>query len=301
MHPIFYFIFFFLALGVYSLIAKTIAMMRSASGVSAMDVSDLLACVFLTGFPSGLLALVLEGEKSRSLAPGFEVLAVAAVAMAVSLVIRSRAGGGAGASPQAVDVATLERRKEITGNIGRYFGLSPKAIDTGSASSASQWKKVPGLFFVPFIMFGAIGLGFGGMSLWQGIRCKSWPHTDGVITSSNIERHHSTGRHSHDVWGVKISYDYKVAGVSYTGTRVAFGMEESSAAHAQSFVVRYPPGKSVPVFYSPGDPESAVLETGVFGGVFIWLGVGGLFLVVGIGGLAVRHRKLKTLELMTAA
>jgi hypothetical protein len=77
-------------------------------------------------------------------------------------------------------------------------------------------------------------------------------------------------------------------------------MEESSAAHAQSFVGRYPPGKSVPVFYSPGDPENAVLEAGVFGGVWISLGVGGLFIVFGVGTLVVRHRKLKTLRSVTA-
>jgi len=152
---------------------------------------------------------------------------------------------------------------------------------------------------VPFLMFGVIGLGLGGVNLWQGIRCKSWPRADGVIMSSNIERHPNAGAHSGDVWGVNIEYIYKVAGVSYTGTRVAFGMEESSAAHAQNFAGRYPPGKSVPVFYSPGDPENAVLETGIFGGVWISLGVGGLFMVFGVGALVVRHRKLKTLESMT--
>lgn len=149
-----------------------------------------------------------------------------------------------------------------------------------------------------FILFGVIGLGFGSVSLWQGAQSKIWPHTDGVITLSSIE--HSTGRHPGDVWGVNISYDYKVSGVSYTGTRVAFGMEESSESHAQSFVDRYPAGKKVPVFYSPSNPEIVVLETGIHGGTWIGLGVGGVFLAFGAGGLIIRRRKLRAPESITA-
>jgi len=128
MHPIFYFIILFLALGIFSLIAKIVVMLHSTSGVSAMDVSDLLASVFLTGFAGGCGLLVLENEHSHSLVPGFAVLAVAAVVMAVSIAIRSFAGGVKGTNTQTIDVTGLERRKAI--------------VEKSSATPAKVWRRL---------------------------------------------------------------------------------------------------------------------------------------------------------------
>src|SRR5271155_3144115 len=96
-------------------------------------------------------------------------------------------------------------------------------------------------FSIPFILFGVIGLGFGIRDIVQGIRSGQWPHVDGVVESAEMVTHHHTGRHGGGTtFAAVIHYDYQVAGTKYPGSRVCYGGYESSAAHAQAIIDRYP-------------------------------------------------------------
>ena len=50
-------------------------------------------------------------------------------------------------------------------------------------------RIIPTMFFSPFILFGIVALGYGVVTLWQGVRCESWPHTDGTILAAAAVSH----------------------------------------------------------------------------------------------------------------
>lgn len=108
------------------------------------------------------------------------------------------------------------------------------------------------LFFI-----GIIILFFGITDSVRDYNDQHWPSTDGVIRSAKIFQ--SMDWHN---YYAAILYDYKVAGFSYSSSRVTFGDFWYASGRAASVFGRYPQGKSVTVFYNPSDPQIAVLETG---------------------------------------
>ena len=135
------------------------------------------------------------------------------------------------------------------------------------------------IFLWLFVLIGLGAMGAGAWNLFQSFRCTRWPVTEGVITTAKVTR--SSSGKGGDTYGASIAYDYKVAGTFHTSTRLAFGAVNSSRARAQAVLDRYPVGKKVRVHYAPGDPEEAVLETGVHGGTWICFGVGTVFVLAG--------------------
>ncbi len=121
-------------------------------------------------------------------------------------------------------------------------------------------------------------LATSSIDLWQSIRCKDWPQTDGIILGSQV-----VGERTKPRYHPAVSYDYKVGGVPYVSTRISidapFG---ASAEDAQEVVARYARGKRVRVFYSPTHPEKAVLEPGIFGHTWGGLGAGVMALIISV-------------------
>ncbi len=84
-----------------------------------------------------------------------------------------------------------------------------------------------------------------------------------------------------------MTYEYIVEGIPFEGDRIFFGKAGSGDRSTEEKIVwRYPAGKSVHVYYKPGNPEVCVLEPGktgksklliIFGMIFL---LAGLFLVV---------------------
>jgi Protein of unknown function (DUF3592) len=136
------------------------------------------------------------------------------------------------------------------------------------------------LFCGLFILMGVGAIGAGGWILVQGLRCEFWPTTDGVIQTAEMNYH--SGNHGGVTYSADVTYKYQVAGVNYTGTRLAFGQMSSSSEYARRILDRYPVGQKVSVHYSPGKPEQAVLETGIHGGTWLCLGVGTVFVLAGV-------------------
>ncbi len=130
------------------------------------------------------------------------------------------------------------------------------------------------------LLVGAIGIGSGLWTLFQSVRCERWPTTEGVIKQASIR---PFGKRSE----ASISYNYQVAGIPYTSTRLAFGEDMN---RGERVVQRYPVGKNVSVHYSPHKPQEAVLETG-HGGRWTPLGVGTFF--VGFGWMFLYFEKVQ--------
>jgi hypothetical protein len=100
---------------------------------------------------------------------------------------------------------------------------------------------------------------------------------EGFITSAEMTT--EDGGEGGSTHGAKVSYEYRVGGRDYTGTRVCFGDYTSDdGKHAVKILARYQTGTKATVFYDSNKPERAVLETGIHFGAWISLGVGTLFL-----------------------
>ena len=123
-------------------------------------------------------------------------------------------------------------------------------------------------------------VGWGGWTLIKSIRTNDWPVTEGVIQSARQKEHSDNDGSS--TYSAEVTYTYQIAGISYTGDKIAIGQMSSSAAYAQSVLSRYPVGQKVSVHYSPTDPAQAVLETGIHGGTWICFAVGTVFALFGI-------------------
>jgi hypothetical protein len=148
-----------------------------------------------------------------------------------------------------------------------------------------------GLLYALISMIGLLAFSYGAHELFMGLQSLHWLRTDGVIQS--IKMSHEGGGHVGYTDGVKVAYEYRVGGSNYTGTRICFGDYQSGdARHARNMIARYQPNAKTTVFYDPGKPESAVLETGVHGGVWLGLGMGALFLVVGGFGFSKSRTKV---------
>ena len=135
------------------------------------------------------------------------------------------------------------------------------------------------IFLSILILAGVVVVGRGVWNLFCGLRCESWPTADGVIDQA--EMNSQTNPKSGVTYSADLSYHYQVAGISYSGTRLGFGMMFSTATYAQRILDRYPIGARVRVHYLPGDPEQAVLETGIHGGIWFSFGVGAAIILLG--------------------
>ena len=137
-----------------------------------------------------------------------------------------------------------------------------------------------GWFLWIFIIAGMGILGAGVWNLVRSVRSESWPTAPGLVLSSRMEQHHS--HKGGTSYSASIGYDYVVAATHFDGTRVAFGSMSASAAYARAILDRFPVGKTVPVYYSPGDPQDSVLEPGIHGGTWLCFGVGSVFVLAGM-------------------
>jgi hypothetical protein len=99
------------------------------------------------------------------------------------------------------------------------------------------------------------------------VKSKSWLTTEGQVTAATAEH---TGRYR---WTPKITYAYRVNGVEYTGSRVAFDYFDSySLQEANEMLERYQANAPAKIFYDPEQPQESTLEQihrGASGGLFI--------------------------------
>lgn len=101
----------------------------------------------------------------------------------------------------------------------------------------------------------------------EALRSTHWPHTEGQIVSSKMAfRQRIAGRHprgGRKGSGVKLLYEYKVNGNTYTSDRIHFVRTYSSMSSASRRLSEYPVGKRVLVYYNAHEPSKAILEPGL--------------------------------------
>ncbi|MFB3828431.1 MAG: DUF3592 domain-containing protein [Bryobacteraceae bacterium] len=118
---------------------------------------------------------------------------------------------------------------------------------------------------------------------------KTWPSVSGTILEAGVVRKVSKDEEGNESVGyaLAVTYQYAVAGQSYTGTRIALA-ETTHGSHkaAENQLAKYPLGGTVQVKYDPAAPGSALLEeSGALLG-WIFAGIGIVIAVIGIVLLA---------------
>jgi uncharacterized protein DUF3592 len=120
------------------------------------------------------------------------------------------------------------------------------------------------------------GLAFGGgRSIYRAHVSQRWPSTQATIVSSSVERIRSRRSVS---FVPRVSYEYKVAGKTYTSETLAFGAAESGGGveDANSLVHQYPKGATVQIHYAPDDASLACLDCGAVAIADYVIALGGL-------------------------
>ena len=105
-----------------------------------------------------------------------------------------------------------------------------------------------------------------------------WPRTSATVLSSSVQWIPTGGLRGYHK--PSISFQYSVAGQTYTSTQYETGQDYWSligrTVDAEQAVQRFPAGVKTTAYYDPGDPSYAVLHPGLpFGFVAV-----GLFLVL---------------------
>ena len=96
-----------------------------------------------------------------------------------------------------------------------------------------------------------------------------WPFVQGTVVSSSVKRHYSSVKRHYSTqtsFEAKVAYKYIVDDIPFEGDRIFFGKAGSIDRSTEEKIVRlYPAGKSIHVYYKPGNPKVCVLEPGKAG------------------------------------
>ena len=149
------------------------------------------------------------------------------------------------------------------------------------------------------ILFSLVPLGIAGFGTWgltvcllaiaRGIKSKSWPTADGIITATRFKEMRNSDSSGAslgvDGYNLVIEYSYEFAGVKHTSKRVSIGEEWprntfGSKEKAEERWAKYPAGTKVKVYCDPKRPQLSTLETGFKPKTIIWLVLG----IFDIGG-----------------
>ncbi|OQY06105.1 MAG: hypothetical protein B6I22_06265 [Desulfobacteraceae bacterium 4572_123] len=152
--------------------------------------------------------------------------------------------------------------------------------------SKAKSRKPPILLSIAFLAGGIFLIAWGANELKGAYQSKSWPSTQGKITSSYIKKqvNRDSSNRTTTSFSAMVHYRYMVGGTTYPGDRICFGGTYSGSKRslAKKVADSYPKGKKVTVYYDPENPKGAVLKTGFRWTTFVAFILGLIFLCVGI-------------------
>lgn len=152
------------------------------------------------------------------------------------------------------------------------------------------------LFGLPFFCVGVGVLVFGIFpTLYDAARMASWPETQGTLLQAQLISNRSS---KSTTYRVEAEYSYSVEGRNYRGSRVAIGSGNDNIGDFQQKLGNrlesaHQSGQTVSVWYSPANPEYAVLDRGLRWGllgfklifVILFGGIGFALLYFGLRGI----------------
>lgn len=125
-------------------------------------------------------------------------------------------------------------------------------------ASSSPWTQHPlaAAIAVSLIVIGT-EVAFSHPDLLGGLRCPCSAETTGTVRAISKSLQPATRGNQHTL---SVRYTYEVNGTKYIGSRYRWNSDQMSSDDADSLIAELPPGKTVPVFYDPDAPQSAVLD-----------------------------------------
>jgi hypothetical protein len=132
-------------------------------------------------------------------------------------------------------------------------------------------QDIPGL-----VISAILGLGLtllGSEMLKNALETKSWPITNGTVTSS-------------EVGGVMkyypfVSYTYSIDSTVYTSDRISnMNFNTKNISVVEEFLKKYPLGSEIKVYYNSEDPSKALLEPGITNGNILLIAFGIIVLAI---------------------
>jgi len=132
---------------------------------------------------------------------------------------------------------------------------------------------------------------------FQAKRSAQWPTTSGTITVSRVRflprGPEPFGRRFAGYLG-DVQYRYQVGTTEYAGARLSFERAHLASAEGwQDAISPYPVGKTVTVYYDPGNPASAVLEPGMVGELVLLYKMDLFFIAAFAAGLLIAFFKVR--------
>jgi len=98
----------------------------------------------------------------------------------------------------------------------------------------------------------------GGRVLLRQHASESFPHVEGVVSSSEITT--TRGSKGHIFYHPYITYRYSVDGLAYRGYRYRYDGHPNDEDSVNAIVEAHPRGSAIEVYYNPQDPNNAVLS-----------------------------------------
>ncbi len=132
-----------------------------------------------------------------------------------------------------------------------------------------------------FVGGGAIVIFFQVRGLIWAKTSVDWPVARGKVISSSVKM--SSSSKSGTSFEAKVNYEFTVEGDTFEGDRIFFGKTSSGNSSDEDQIAwSYPKGKSVNVYYRPGNPEVCLLEPGKTGKSKLLLIFGVIFFSAGM-------------------
>jgi hypothetical protein len=116
---------------------------------------------------------------------------------------------------------------------------------------------VVALFFTFVALFSLWALTSSAKDFAKASASPTWPFTDGVVVSSQVQR----GCKNLAYYLPVVRYRYMVGGQEYVGRRITFGDNLCrSKGDAEKISNAYPEGKAVQVHFDPASPDDAAIN-----------------------------------------
>ena len=141
---------------------------------------------------------------------------------------------------------------------------------------------ISGLFFFGLFFTVGAGLAYWGWTVLQKAQASTtWPSVQGEILASDVNY---WSDEDGDYYQPEVTFEYTVADRRYEASRINFSSDTSYNTNddAQAVTNRYPVGQTIPVYYDPTEPDTAVLEPGATAGSYLLLGIGGFFILLSL-------------------
>lgn len=124
------------------------------------------------------------------------------------------------------------------------------------------WKKRLGVLLLAGVSLGFLaGMFRAGWQIIDSQKVASWPTTQGIVIETKAK--YDTRVFGDDFVPV-VRFRYQVAGEAHESTLIWRYATGVSKRQAEQIANRYPPGSQVVVHYDPHDPQTGVLQPGLY-------------------------------------